>query len=100
MIHDCGSFFAEYFYTGKPQCYLLEDETAIDREFTDFGKALHRYTYHAFSENDIIRFIEEIVLAGKDDESTERETFAREEVCTFHPHAAEHVLRQLENWIS
>lgn len=99
MIHDCGSFFAEYFYTGKPQCYMLEDTTTIEREFTDFGKALYSHVKHAFSENDIIQFIEKVVILGNDDSRAEREAFAREEVCTFHPHAAERVLHQLEDWI-
>lgn len=100
MIHDCGSFFAEYFYTGNPQCYLLEDKGEIDREFTDFGKALHDHVFHAFSENDIVDFIDTVVVAEADDGRAARESFARDEVCIFHPDASGRVIQQLEEWLS
>ena len=100
MNHECGSFFAEYFYPGMPQCYLLEDATSVDREFTDFGKALHKHTFHAFSEEEIVNFIKDTVIASNDPGREARKAFAQNEICTFHPHAALEVLRQLEGWLS
>ena len=34
LIHDCGSFMAEYLYTKNPQCFTLESKKVIDREFS------------------------------------------------------------------
>ena len=38
MIHDCGSFTAEYLFTGKPCCYMLKNEEEIDNTFLPVGK--------------------------------------------------------------
>ena len=40
LIHDCGSFFAEYFYFDKPQCYILESDKKIQSEFSEFGRLM------------------------------------------------------------
>ena len=95
MIHDCGSFLAEYFYTGHPQCYILADETVIDREFTPFGKKLHQHVDHAFSEEDMRKFIKNVVSGAAICDMAVNEEFAKEVVCQFHPHAAERVIEEL-----
>lgn len=100
MIHDCGSFLAEYFYTGRPQCYVLADETVIDREFTPFGKKLHRHVAHAFSEDDIRDFVRKVVDGSLVLETASQEAFARGEVCIFHPHAADRVINELTRILS
>ena len=100
MIHDCGSFLAEYFYTGRPQCYVLADETVIDREFTPFGKKLHRHVAHAFSEDDIRDFVRKVVDGSLVRETASQEAFARGEVCIFHPHAADRVINELTRILS
>ncbi|MCQ2393778.1 MAG: hypothetical protein MJ249_05750 [Kiritimatiellae bacterium] len=92
MIHDCGSFLAEYYYTGKPQCYLLENEAALEREFTDFGQQLIAHAYSAYTQSEIIDFIEKVVLGEQDERAQTRRTFAENQVCRFYPKASEHVL--------
>ena len=95
LVHDCGSFFAEYFYTGHPQCYIVEDNTVLTREFTEFGKRLHRYVAHAQTEEDIIEFIRTTVVNGKDLMSEKRQAFAANEVCLYHPHSVDWVVRKV-----
>lgn len=95
LIHDCGSFFGEWFYTGKPQCYLLANKDVVDREFTSFGKRLHDFVYPAFTEDDIVAFIREVVLDGQDVKKDARTAFAAREVCLFHPHAAQRIVEKL-----
>lgn len=100
LIHDCASFLAEYFYTGKPQCYLLADPRKIDAEFTPFGKDLLRHCTLAYDEEAITSFIDRVVLNGDDPGAEERRAFAAREVCTFHPHAADRVLSDVEDAIA
>ena len=100
MIHDCGSFLAEYFYTGCPQCYLLESPEVKEREFTDFGRALLDHVATAYSEEDVLAFLRGIVLGGVDTNAEERRKFAEREVCMFHPHAADRVLSEVVESLS
>lgn len=99
MVHDCGSFLAEYFYTGHPQCYILSDESVLGREFTSFGKELHRHVTHAFSEDDIRDFVRKVearsALCTEEDRA-----FAKENVCMFHPHAAVRVVEEIARVLS
>lgn len=92
LIHDCGSFLAEYFYTGHPQCYLLADDATIDREFLPFGKKLLEHVNRAYSSDEIRSFIETVVLAGNDPGRQERDALARKEVCVYHPYAAKRTI--------
>lgn len=67
MIDDCGSFLAEYFYTKKPQCYMIKNRDSLESEFSEFGKEMLSYVYCAYKKDDIINFIEEVVLKNNDD---------------------------------
>ena len=92
LIHDCGSFLAEYFYTGKPQCYLLESPKTIEEQFLPFSRRLLDYAHRAFTGEEIVSFIRTVVLEGKDDEKAARDAFAAREVCVNHPHATDAVI--------
>ena len=100
MIHDCGSFLAEYFYTGHPQCYILSDKSVIDKEFTEFGKRLHRHVVHAFSEDDIRDFVRRVVAQPAAIYTEDDAAFADSNVCMFHPHAADSVVEQIARELS
>lgn len=96
MIHDCGSFIGEYLYTEKPCCYMLKtEEQAVDGLVPLGQKCMENY-YKAFSEEDIIRFIDEVVLHGQDPMKEQREKFAREELKFNYPHAADDLIALLE----
>ncbi|KAA6340144.1 hypothetical protein EZS27_011968 [termite gut metagenome] len=71
LILDSGSFLAEYFCTGKPELYMMASEKARG-QFNMFGQILLNNVYLSESRNDIIKFIEEIVLEGNDSMKDQR----------------------------
>ena len=94
MIHDCGSFLAEYFYTGKPQCFMMASESTAE-QFLPFSRGLLGHVYRAFSRDEIVDFIRRVVVAGDDPMKAERDEFARAEVCVNHPHATDAVIAEV-----
>ena len=95
LIHDCGSFVGEYMYTGKPQCYMLRDASTREREFTSLGQAILDCNYPVYDEQGIEEFIRKVVLGGQDPKADARRDLARTRVCTYHPCAAERVVKEL-----
>jgi hypothetical protein len=96
LIHDCGSFLPEYFYTGKPQCYMLPNETSIKEKYTEFGIELLNHTYKAFSEEQIIHFIDNVVIKGEDNIKETREKYARENIMVNYPHASDKIIEYIK----
>lgn len=76
LIHDCGSFLAEYLYTDKPQCFLLENQEEIDNEFLPFGKELLEVSYKAYNEKEIMNFINNVVINKNDIMKKKRLSFS------------------------
>ena len=93
MIHDCGSFLAEYFYTGRPQCYLLEGPQTVDEQFLPFSRKLLEHVHRATTDEEIVDFIQRVVLADNDPGRLARDAFAAQEVCVNHPDATGAVIR-------
>jgi hypothetical protein len=91
LIHDCGSFLAEYFYTSRPQCYILEK--GAEKQFLPFGRRLLEHVYISREERDILKFIDNVVLAGNDSMEADRKRFAETSVCCYYPHAADRILQ-------
>lgn len=87
LIHDCGGFTAEYLYTGKPCCKVMPETVDLDAEYGDFGKLCVDAHYKAFREQDIIDFIEKVILKGDDPLKTSRDAF-HAMVAVNYPNAA------------
>ena len=66
MIHDCGSFSVEYHYSENPVMYVATDFEKQVEEKNEFGKIAMRQHYVGKCEEDIVNFIEDVVLAGND----------------------------------
>lgn len=96
IVQDCGSFLAEYYYTGKPCCYMLRPDSSD--LFSSFGQMCLSHCYQAREEKDIIDFIERVVVAGSDPMKREREAF-RKRVMVNYPHAARAAMNQILEWI-
>lgn len=65
MIHDCDSFMIEYLSTGKPVLYTSHDNSYRDR-LNDLGRSANDMHYIAKNKDDILGFLNEVVLKGND----------------------------------
>lgn len=73
MVHNCGSFTAEYLFTGKPVGYITRNLDGIKADMNDFGRACQEAHYTLDSEEALSRFIEQTVINGDDPMKEERE---------------------------
>lgn len=98
LIHDCGSFPAEYFYTNHPQLHMFRSGNTIDKEFSIFGKEISNYVYKAFSKQDIIGFTDNVVVKREDTMQDKRLEFAKNEIRINHTNATKKVMEILKYW--
>ena len=91
IINDCHSFLVEYFYTGKPQCYLLKNKKDINNKFTELGKKCLEKCYISYSKEDIINFIENVIVKENDTNKEERINFAKNEIMLNYPNSSEKI---------
>lgn len=75
MIHDSGSFAAEYHYSQKPAMFISKNMRPILNSLGEFGKLAHNIHYIGANETDIRWFVEEVVLKGNDSMQDERKQF-------------------------
>ena len=100
IIHDCASFTAEYLYTEKPCCYMLKKGTNLTDTYIELGeKCLENY-YHAYSKDDICRFIEDVVMNGNDSLKEQRTAFSRNELQVNYPHTSEFIIEYIKKKIT
>ena len=95
MIHDCSSFIIEYQYFNKPVMFLQNGE---DHSYNMCSMAKEAYNLHIFGYNkeDIINFIENNVLEGKDYLKSKREAFIKDNL--FPPNglsATDNIIRSI-----
>lgn len=72
LIHDCGSFVAEYMYTGKPVLYLMKDENIAER-FNQVGQMALDTFYQGKNLDNIYQFIQKVVLEESDPLKADRD---------------------------
>ena len=72
MIHDSGSFAAEYMYSGNPVLYVNKDMEHLFRVANDFGKMVYNLHYVANDVNGIKSFVEDIVIGENDSLAKDR----------------------------
>ena len=75
MIHDSASFSVEYHYSGNPVLYIADNFEQQVAEKGELGKLALRQHYVGKCEEDIIHFIEEVVLNGNDSMKASRRGF-------------------------
>jgi hypothetical protein len=63
LIHDSVSFMAEYLCLGKPSCYLVKDESKLNKFLNKFGLSLLDYHKKAYSNSDITAFIRTVLAS-------------------------------------
>nr|WP_297939105.1 CDP-glycerol glycerophosphotransferase family protein [uncultured Lachnoclostridium sp.] len=80
MIMDCCSFIAEYTAFNKPVFYTASANVQ-QMHMNEFGSEILKFFYRSYKEsslkNDILNFIEDVVLKGHDKYREERDLFVR-----------------------
>ena len=95
LIHDCGSFMAEFLYTDKPCAFMYREDLDKAKQFTAFGIKCLEAHYSIFNRDDMYSFLRNVVLGGNDIKREERISFARNEVMINYPYATEFIYQQL-----
>ncbi|AWG21696.1 CDP-glycerol--glycerophosphate glycerophosphotransferase [Flavobacterium faecale] len=99
LIHDCGSFMAEYLVTGKPTLFMVRNE-AVMEEWNEFGQKVVSLHYQSRNFQEVDDFIMDVVLSEKDWMKEDRKTFVREFLIQNPKStASENILRYLEGQI-
>jgi hypothetical protein len=78
MIHDSGSFAAEYHYSRRPVMFVSRDMASVLSTQSEFGRQAYAMHYLGKDEADIRRFIDDVVLDGNDPMLPQREQFFRD----------------------
>lgn len=78
MIHDSGSFCVEYHYSGNPVMYIAQDFEEQVAEKNELGEKAMCCHYIGKTKEDVIDFIENVVLHGSDPMKVERQNFRKE----------------------
>lgn len=97
LIHDCGSFCAEYLYTGKPCAYLYKKGIEPDLIWTDFGKSCINNHYIINNEQDLYMFIESVILSNNDVKKQSRTEFANKNIKVNYPYSTDVILTNIIN---
>lgn len=87
-VQDCGSYLVEWFYTGKPCCYMLKDSSDIDAKFAPLGKECLSHCYLTCDEAAIKSFLHGDVVGGSDPKAAARNPFQKTIMINY-PHAAD-----------
>lgn len=77
MLMDSISFMAEYSATGKPSAVICREDENQHREmdFNELGEEILGYLYTVKNEEEIIQFIEGVVIDGNDTKKNERNAY-------------------------
>jgi hypothetical protein len=99
IIHDCGSFVAEYLYTDHPACFILSNDVVVSKNFTPIGKKCLDFHYKSYSENDILNFIDNVVLLGNDPMLEARKQFSSSVLKHNYPNASDKIFEYIKEAI-
>lgn len=97
IINDCGSFLAEYLISGNPACYMLKDKNTAEKHFNELGQKCLKHCYPAYSKDDILHFIDEVVINEKDPLKKNREVFANQNLKMNYPCVSEKIVDYLKS---
>ena len=78
MVHDSGSFVVEYHYSQRPVLFVCQDLDALLATQSDFGREAYRHSYIGAKWDDVIGFINRVVLGGNDPMRSGRERFYKD----------------------
>ena len=94
IVNDSGSFTIEWLFTGKPGCFVYNDDLKDEHLTGQMKEAIKRYRV-AHSEEDIIRFIRDV---AEDHFSAEykMDDWVRDNIAINYPHVTEKILEEMD----
>jgi len=92
IIHDCGSFLAEYLFTEKPACYMLKNKKSINKWFLPIGKKCLNHCYKAYTKTNILNFINEVIINEKDYMKNKRINFINSTLKINYPNSSQYII--------
>lgn len=99
LIHDCGSFMAEYLFVNHPCAYWMKSTANYDKIYTTFGhKCLDAHTL-IYNKKDLFIFIDEVVIKGNDDKKTYRKRFSHDNLMINYPNVTKKIIEIIEKAI-
>lgn len=93
MIHDCSSFVVEYLFTKKPCCFMAKKN--YKKIFSSLGKSCLKNYYLAFNTQQIIEFIQNVVIDEKDKLKQKRELYATKCLAVNYPNVSKRILEEI-----
>jgi CDP-glycerol glycerophosphotransferase (TagB/SpsB family) len=99
LIHDSGSFLAEYLILDKPVAYTVSDREDIDSRFNKFGELALKQHDLVYNEEGVYNFIES-VLNGNDARETLRQEFIGQYLSINSKTASENIIADLKKNLS
>lgn len=97
LIHDCGSFLAEYLYTDKPCAYLYKKGLNADKVWTELGKGMVDCHYIVNNSVDLDKFIEDVVIKGDDSLKEKRKKWFENNIKMDYPNVTKNIYKILKN---
>ena len=73
LVHDCGSFTAEYLYCHKPCFFFTGNREETTKDLSEMGRAAFEAHYTGADGDSIARFLKDVVLDGTDPLAPQRE---------------------------
>ncbi|MFA6185094.1 MAG: CDP-glycerol--glycerophosphate glycerophosphotransferase [Candidatus Shapirobacteria bacterium] len=99
MILDSVSFIAEYMFINKPALFMIKDNT-INNKFNIFGSIAYNLLYKSQNKNDLINFIETVILKEKDERKEQREKFLNQYLIPPNNHnATDNIYSFINNYL-
>ncbi len=99
LLHDSLSYTAEYLFVNKPVCFIYK-RNDITNYFNEFGQQALDVAYKSFNADDILGFINLVVIGGQDTLQFKRSKFVSD--CLLPPNhtpAATNVLNNIDSAI-
>lgn len=96
LIHDCGSYTAEYLFTGNPACYILPENGIPASPYSPIGQDCIDQHYCVITKGQIISFIEDVVLNNKDSKQQQRSIFVENTLKINYPSVSDFITQHLK----
>jgi len=95
IIHDCGSYIAEYLITGKPALYLQDDKRIQEKYLNKFAKDCLTHIYQGHTLKQVCSFIDNVVIKKEDSKKKKRQDFANKNIKINYPNITQKIYEDL-----